>query len=432
TQCRVLDGEMNEVPQGVAGELYLGGAGLARGYARRPGLTAERFVADAFTPGQRLYRTGDLVRWREDGQLEYLGRLDQQVKIRGLRIELGEIEAVLLEQRGVEQAVVVAQAGTGGEGTGAGTGARLVAYVAPAGLDGQELRRALEGRLPEYMVPWVVQVLDELPLNANGKIDRKALPAVQGQVPGGYEAPRGEVEEALAGIWAQVLGLERVGRSENFFELGGDSILSLQIVARLRAAGWRVTPRQMFERQTVEQLAGVAQAVAAEAAEVGRRVSQREGEVPLLPIQAEFFGQAMGRRSHWNQAVLLRPEQALQEGALERAVDAVLGRHDALRLRFEERAGSEGEGGVRQYYGERDRASEVVWRREARDAQELQEWCEQAQRSLDLERGPLMRVVHARLGDGQERVLVVIHHLAVDGVSWRVLLEELQQAYGQA
>tara|TARA_R110001583_G_scaffold75188_5_gene207275 strand:+ start:3504 stop:14609 length:11106 start_codon:yes stop_codon:yes gene_type:complete len=254
----VLDGDLNLAPPGVAGELYLGGIGLARGYLHRPDLTAERFVADPFAQGERLYRTGDLVRWRADGQLEYLGRLDHQVKIRGLRIELGEIEAELLTQPEVREAVVVAQEGP--------NGSRLVAYVVPQAdseLDTSSLCESLGQKLPDYMVPGVVVTLDELPLNANGKVDRKALPAPDLVSGSEYEPPQGEVEEALAVIWSEVLGVERVGRHDNFFELGGDSILSLQIVSRLHRASWMITPRQVFEYQSVTKLAMVADPVEA-------------------------------------------------------------------------------------------------------------------------------------------------------------------------
>ena len=226
----VLDGDLNMAPPGVAGELYLGGVGLARGYLHRSGLTAERFVADPFAQGERLYRTGDLVRWREDGQLEYLGRLDHQVKIRGLRIELGEIEAELLSQSEVREAVVVAQESPGGS--------RLVAYVVPQAdseLDTSSLREALGQRLPDYMVPGVVVTLDALPLNANGKVDRKALPAPDLASSTQYEPPQGEVEEALAETWSDVLGMDQVGRHDNFFELGGHSLLAMQMAARVQA-----------------------------------------------------------------------------------------------------------------------------------------------------------------------------------------------------
>ncbi len=238
----VLDSDLNMVPPAVAGELYLGGVGLARGYLNREGLTAERFVADPFVQGERLYRTGDLVRWREGGQLEYLGRLDHQVKIRGLRIELGEIEAELLAQPEVRESVVVAQEGPGGS--------RLVAYVVPhvdSELDTSSLREALGQKLPDYMVPGVVVSLDALPLNANGKVDRKTLPEPDLASGSQYDAPHGEVEEALAEIWSEILGIERLGRHDNFFELGGHSLLALKVLEQMRHQGLTAQVRTLFQ-----------------------------------------------------------------------------------------------------------------------------------------------------------------------------------------
>ncbi|MDC8759688.1 amino acid adenylation domain-containing protein [Janthinobacterium fluminis] len=256
TATHVLDAGLNPVPQGVAGELYLGGIGLARGYLNRAGLTAERFVADPFDPhGGRLYRTGDLVRWRSDGQLDYLGRIDHQVKIRGFRIELGEIEAQLLAQAAVREAVVVASDGPGGT--------RLVAYVAAqAGqpLEAANLRERLRAALPDYMVPGAIVLLACLPLNANGKIDRKALPQPEAGEGASYAAPEGEAEVALAALWTQVLGVERVGRHDNFFELGGHSLLAVQMVARVqRAMQFDLTVQDVFQHPT---LAGMACKVA--------------------------------------------------------------------------------------------------------------------------------------------------------------------------
>ena len=242
TRTYVLDDELNLAPIGVAGELYLGGVSLARGYLNRSDLTAERFVADPFVQGERLYRTGDLVRWREDGQLEYLGRLDHQVKIRGLRIELGEIEAEVLSQPEVREAVVVAQEGP--------SGARLVAYVVPQAdseVDTSSLREALGQKLPDYMVPGVVVTLDALPLNANGKVDRKALPEPDLASSLKYEPPRGEVEEALVEIWSEVLSVERVGRHDNFFELGGHSLLALKVLEKMRHRGLTAQVRTLFQ-----------------------------------------------------------------------------------------------------------------------------------------------------------------------------------------
>jgi non-ribosomal peptide synthetase component E (peptide arylation enzyme) len=226
---RVLDGAMNTTPVGVAGELYVAGGGLARGYLHRSDLSAERFVADPFgEQGGRLYRTGDLVRWNTEGQLEYLGRIDHQVKIRGFRIELGEIEEQLLAQPEIREAVVVAQKGV--------VGARLIGYVSTTDqeINIALLRETLGQNLPDYMVPSAIVVLDNLPLNANGKVDRKALPESDFVSQTEYEPPQGETEETLAQIWAEVLGVERLGRHDNFFELGGHSLLAVQLVARVQ------------------------------------------------------------------------------------------------------------------------------------------------------------------------------------------------------
>jgi amino acid adenylation domain-containing protein/non-ribosomal peptide synthase protein (TIGR01720 family) len=419
----VLDGSLNLVPPGVAGELYLGGTGLARGYVARAGLTAERFVADPFGgAGGRLYRTGDLVRWDAEGQLEYLGRLDHQVKVRGFRIELGEVEAQLLAQDDVKEAVVVA-----GEGPG---GTRLVAYATPQpgrSIDAVSLRERLAQVLPDYMVPAVIVALEALPLTANGKVDRKALPEPGRADEQVHEPPSGRSEEALAGVWAEVLGLARVGRHDNFFELGGDSILSLQIVARARRAGWKLSPRQLFERQTLAQLAPVAEAVDAQAPS---RAAIVEGEVELLPVQARFFDAAVPSRHHWNQALLLQSREPLEAPALKRALAALVRHHDSLRLRYRQ----DTQGRWTQTYAALSDAQleDLLWVREAGDAQELEALCDAAQRSLDFEEGPLLRALAVRLADGGWRLLLAIHHLVVDGVSWRILLEDLQSAYSQS
>ncbi|MEE4461037.1 amino acid adenylation domain-containing protein, partial [Azotobacter chroococcum] len=245
----VLDAELNAVPRGVAGELHLGGLGLARGYLNRPGLTAERFVADPSDPqGGRLYRSGDLVRWNSEGQLEYLGRIDHQVKVRGFRIELGEIEAQLLAQPEVREALVLAREEPGG--------ARLVGYVAGQSLDGGVLREHLGRVLPDYMVPSALVVLESLPLNPNGKVDRKALPEPELAGSQAYEAPLGEIEERLAEVWAEVLGMPRVGRRDSFFEIGGHSLLLLKVHHRLKER-LEVCPSvvELFKYPTIESLA---------------------------------------------------------------------------------------------------------------------------------------------------------------------------------
>ena len=421
----VLDGRMEPALPGSVGELYVGGAGLAHGYWARPALTAERFVPDPFgAPGGRLYRTGDRSRWNAAGELEFLGRMDHQVKIRGVRVEPAEVEVALREHPAVSDAVVVPR----GEGAG---GTRLVAYVAAAGAEGADLRAFLGERLPAFLVPAAVVVMERLPLTPNGKVDRRALPDPEAPAAGGGEDadPRTPTEETLCAVWAEVLGVERVGIHDNFFELGGDSILSIQVVARARARGVRLTPRQLFDAQTVAALADVA----GSAAEAGAEQGEVHGEAPLTPIQRWFLEGGPVDPHHFTQSMLLRPRAPLDPAAAERAVEAVVRHHDALRLRF-----VRGEDGWRQHHAPAagsaafahvDLADRPDGEREAA----LSAHAADMQASLDLAEGPLLRAVLYELGaEHGQRLLVVVHHLAVDSVSWRILLEDLESAYGQA
>ena len=291
TQIYILDRNYEPVPAGVAGELHIAGVGLARGYHRQPGLTAEKFVANPLSnePGARLYKTGDLARYLTDGSIEFLGRIDQQVKLHGLRLELGEIETALSEYPDVQAAVVVPHKDESGH-------QRLVAYVLPANkfVPVQELRRALAQRLPDYMVPSAFVLLEELPRLSNGKIDRKSLPAPDGAVlhsPGVYAAPRTAIEETLAEIWKQVLGLNQLGIHDSFFELGGDSILAIQIVARANQAGLKLSPKLIFRHQTIAELSQVAVLAAESTALQGLAI----GQIPLTPIQRYVLRAANGR-----------------------------------------------------------------------------------------------------------------------------------------
>lgn len=426
----VLDSNLQLVPRGVAGELYLGGVGLARGYHQRAGLTAERFVANPFdTYGGRLYRTGDLVRWRLDGQIEYLGRLDHQIKIRGFRVELGEIEAQLQARNDVAEAVVIAQ-------KNAAT-TRLVAYVVATPqqqdqpLDVSALKAALAEVLPDYMVPQAMVQLDKMPLSANGKIDRKLLPEVAiSSAVESDQLPQGEIEQTLAAIWSTVLGVSNISRQDNFFELGGDSIISLQIVAKARQQGFKLSPKHIFERQTLAELARLA----ADLKEDKPTSTKRQvisGEVALLPIQAKFFETAMTARHHWNQAVMLRSSTPLNAAALTQALHYLEKYHDALRLRYDLVDGQ-----WQQQYKDVSQDSSLLWVRQIdENAQGLEALCDEAQASLNLSEGPLLRAVLIESGieqGKQQQLLIAIHHLLVDGVSWRILLEDLQQAYQQA
>ncbi|RWU21428.1 non-ribosomal peptide synthetase [Pseudomonas alkylphenolica] len=414
----LLDGQLNPTPGNAVGELHLGGEGLARGYLRRPGLTAQQFVPDPFgAPGARMYRTGDLGRQRADGVIEYLGRVDHQVKIRGLRIELGEIEARLHECEQVVAVAVLAQP--------VGQCTQLVAYVVPQAAAGdvlETLKAHLRNSLPAHMVPQHWLLLEQLPLNANGKLDRSALPVPQAASPLAFQAPQNALQAQLAAIWAQVLNLEQVGITDNFFELGGDSIVSIQVVSRAREAGIHFKSKDLFQHQTVQGLATVARLGSAPAAIDQGEVS---GTQVLLPIQHAFFDEAIVERQHWNQSVLLQSPLVLEPVLLEQALQALVRHHDALRLRFVEGAGR----WSAQYHSAV--SEQLLWQAEAADAAQLTAVCDQVQRSLDLGAGPLLRGALMTLADGSQRLFLAVHHLVVDGVSWRILFEDLQALYHQ-
>ncbi|HEX7446278.1 MAG TPA: non-ribosomal peptide synthase/polyketide synthase [Pirellulales bacterium] len=453
----VLDARGRPVPIGVPGELYVGGAGVARGYLNQPELTAERFIDHRLSlresthlPGvgvgeARFYRTGDVVRWRPDGQLEFLGRADQQVKIRGFRIEPGEIEAVLRRHPAVREAAVVTREEQPGQ-------PRLFAYVVSAGdnVSVAGLREYLRSQLPGYMAPASLILLDELPLSAHGKLDRAALPAPARHGGGSSDGPRepvSETEQALVEIWRQVLGLEQVGIDDNFFELGGDSIQTLAVVSHARQRGIFFTPRQLFEQPTIAGLAAVASASSAIDAEQGIVM----GDVPLTPIQRWFFdtvGWASPTTAPFgetdesvssahptilSQEVLVEVTDTIDASLLEQALTVLVLHHDALRLRLY-RAGD----GWRQVNAGVEVLSTAFWLEQA-DQRGLSAAAAEAdtQRLLarlrarfDFESGPLVAAAIITT-DGASRLLLTIHHLVVDTVSWRIILEDLLTAYRQ-
>ena len=423
----VLDKYEQPVGIGIAGEIFIGGIAVGRGYLQRPELTAERFTPDPFSgeEGARLYRTGDLGRYLADGSIEYLGRLDEQVKVRGFRIELGEIEAVLREHSAVRAAVAIVREDVP-------KNKRLVGYVVAetgANVGGPELREYLKTRLPEYMVPTAIVELAEIALTPNGKVDRRALPMPEHISSEGrkYVAPRTAAEQILANLWSEVLRVEQVSIHDNFFELGGDSILTIQIISRANRAGLQLTPRQLFEHQTIATLAAVAGADSVVQAEQG----VVSGEVFLTPIEEWFFEQQMIDAHHFNQAVMIAMAGGLDLSVLEQAVNHLVAHHDALRLRFQASDGGwrQSNAGVEEHQVFEVR--EIVGGSREERGQRLTVAATEVQRSLDLERGPLLRVAYFDLGEGEARVLMAIHHLAVDGVSWRILLEDLRTAYEQ-
>ncbi|MGV9855535.1 amino acid adenylation domain-containing protein [Streptomyces sp. NPDC003442] len=454
----VLDGALRPVRPGVAGELYIGGGGLARGYGRRPALSAERFVACPFgEPGERMYRTGDVVTWDAGTGLVFQGRADTQVKIRGFRIEPGEIEAVLESHPGVAHAVVVPH-----KGRGTGRGKQLVAYIVPTGsgdpgtrpensnfgaiaLDSSfvvgELRGFTAQRLPEFMVPALFEVLDELPLTPNGKLDVAALPEPEAR--GGiYRAPRTGAEEVLTGLYAEVLGLDPVGIDDDFFAAGGDSIQSIQVVSRARTHGLEISSRDVFEHRTVAELAAVAAAnrqagaVSAPAEPEGGGT----GEMPLLPV-AQWIKQDWGAGfDRFLQALVLELPPGIDRAGLTATLRAVLDRHDLLRSRLMEDACDAPGGLVVAPPGAVD--ADTLVRHTACDGRwDTDGWrtlllaeLDAAARRLDPAAGVMAQCVWFTPPDPVTpgRLLLALHHLVVDGVSWRILMPDLARAWQQA
>ncbi|MEW2167700.1 non-ribosomal peptide synthase/polyketide synthase [Streptomyces sp. NPDC007084] len=421
TRAYVLDDRLQPVPPGVGGELYLAGEQVARGYTQRPGLTAARFLPDPYgPPGTRMYRTGDLARWTADGRLDYLGRADDQVKVRGHRIEPGEIEAALQDLPEIAAAAVLAVPDAHGH-------LRLAAYAVPApGAPRPEpaaLRAALRRVLPDHMVPSSFTPLDALPLTVSGKLDRRALPAPDLEAPdraGEFTAPRTPDEETLAGIWAEVLGVRAVGVTDNFFELGGDSILSIQAVSRARAAGLHLSSQDVFRHQTVADLAAAASRRAAPLP--APRRPEETGPAPLTPVQ-EWFLATHGPLRRFAMSMLLGLPHDLDEPALARALDAVVAHHPSLRTRFVR------EGDTWRQYPGTGPAGGFLTRHEGADVTEA---AEAARAALDPATGTLLRAALLPAAEGtRPRLFLTAHHLAVDSVSWRVLLADLAQAYRQ-
>jgi amino acid adenylation domain-containing protein/non-ribosomal peptide synthase protein (TIGR01720 family) len=431
TQMYLLDTSFGPVPVGVHGEVHFGGENLARGYFNRPGLTAERFVPDPFSgrPGARLYKSGDLACWAENRDLEFLGRIDHQIKIRGFRVELGEIESVLAQYPAVTEAVVVARDKNEGSPQSAGDGGyRLAAYVVPS--PGSNctiggMRDFLLETLPGYMVPAAFMIMEDFPRTPNGKIDRNALPAPQAQVEEGLVEPRGTTEQVLARIWAELLQVDKVGRDSNFFALGGDSILSIQVVARARAQGVSVNTRDLFRQPTLSALALVAGTSELVAAEQGTVT----GEFPLTPIQHWLLDREPVEPEHFNVSMLFEARRPMAADHLETAIAQLFVHHDALRLRVT-RAGSVWRqvGAARETTTpfERVDLSAVP---ENLQQSKIEEYANQQHRNLNLEEGPLARFALFDMGKGcGSRLLIIVHHLVFDGVSWRILLEDIETA----
>ena len=422
----ILDPYLQLVPVGVLGEMYIGGAGVTRGYLHRPELTGERFLPNPFSPDPhaRLYKTGDLARRLPNGDIEYLGRADSQVKIRGFRIELGEIEAILCQAPSVHHVAVIAREDLPGD-------KRLVAYLVhkrDRTPSVNKLREHLAQHLPDYMIPSVFVSISALPLTSNGKIDRQALPfpdQTLGTLDSDISLPQTSIEKQLAKIWSQVLGLNSLGIDDNFFELGGDSILSIQILARAGQAGIHVTTRQLFEHPTIRKLARLASVALPARSEQGLV----KGDVPLTPIQHWFFEQRFATFQHWNQSFIFTVAESLDQVTLTETFRTVIDHHDAFRLRFV----SKGEAWKQLHVPPSEQvpitfhdlsevASEAQWELIKTEAHE----------DLNISNGPMLQVRHCTFGENeQDRLLIVVHHLVIDGVSWRTFMEDLESVYTQ-
>lgn len=449
TQAYIVNAALEPVPVGCVGELYIGGDFVARGYLHRPNLTEERFVPDPFAPPgadptrpHRLYRTGDWARYLPDGAIDYLGRMDDQIKIHGFRIELGEIEAQIKQHPAVETSLVLARTDRQGE-------KQLVAYVVAkvqegkaAALQAATVREYLKQKLPSQMIPTAIVMLAALPLSAHGKVDRQALP--EPDTAGvaalrSFHPPQGPVEQCLAEIWAQVLRLPQVGREDNFFEIGGDSIISLQVVSRAQAAGIQLTYRQIFETQTI---AALAQRVAAQLPVPQPTAAPLlvTGAVPLTPIQRRFFALPHANLHHVNQSVWVDAAQPLRADLLVTVLTDLVQQHDALRLRFNPVSIGDQKMWT-QHYADLDEpmraqlAASVHWLdlREFPAAERqthVAQLNHRLQTSLNITTGPVWQVACVHEGPDQpDRLLMIVHHLMIDWVSWPILLTDLWHRY---
>ncbi len=430
----IVDQNNNLVPVGVAGELLIGGESLAHGYVNQPNLTAEKFISNPFVKSAdaRVYRSGDLARYLEDGNVEFLGRIDSQVKLRGFRIELGEIESALLQHPLVNQSVVVVQNEITGQ-------KHLAAYVVVKENTSankneliSEIRNYLKQKLPDYMIPWAFMVLNDLPLNASGKIDRKSLPEIDAAdllKSVDFAPAQTPAEQALAEIWAELLGLSQISRNDNFFELGGDSILSLQFISRAQVKGLYLTPRQVFEAQTIEALAEIAGKNKSIEADQGLVF----GSAPLTPVQHWFFEHYKINPHHYNQSVLMDAERIVDGNLLTQALGYLLNHHDALRTRFKLTAQ-----GWRQLFVDVQSAESLIHVLDlaalapAQQQSEMEKTSRELQSTLNINVGPLIRVALFNLGRSQpQKILFIIHHAVIDFVSWQIIISDLWTLYDQ-
>ncbi|MCX6579065.1 MAG: amino acid adenylation domain-containing protein [Candidatus Aminicenantes bacterium] len=420
----IMDKYEKVLPIGVVGELYIAGAGIARGYLNRPELTAEKFVdfhhSSFIIHDSKIYRTGDLARWLPDGNVEFLGRIDRQVKIRGFRIELGEIENRLLKHEQIKDVVLLAKEDA--------TGAKYLAayFVSGREIPGLELREYLSKDLPEYMIPSYFVQMGKIPITPSGKVDRGALP-----VPGeiglredvGYTLPSSDVEKKLVEIWEKVLGRNNIGINENFFVMGGDSIKSIQIISRMSNAGYKMEMKDLFQYPLISDLASRVKKM--------ERIPDQSvitGTIPLTPIQEKFFTRPLTYRHHYNQAVMLYFEEGLREETARVVFSKIQEHHDALRMSY-----IINEGHIKQTnHGLAYPLSLQVYDLRAHEnaAAVIEENAGSIQANIDLGKGPMMKLGLFHCSDG-DYLLIVIHHLVIDGISWRILFEDIDTLYQQ-
>ncbi|MNZ22727.1 Plipastatin synthase subunit C [compost metagenome] len=409
---------------GMPGELCVGGDGVARGYLNRDELTQEKFVDNPYVKGERMYRTGDLARWLPDGNIEYLGRMDEQVKIRGYRIELGEIESVIRRQEGIRDVAVITTEDHAGD-------KYICAYVVSEDQEKEintaQMRSALKKELPEYMIPSYLVSMDQLPVTTNGKLDRRMLPLPEVNSTQEYVAPRNELEETLVHIFSEVLGLERIGIDDNFFEMGGDSIKAIRIISKVREHGFDLDIRTLVQERDIRNISSKVEKVQFDHLEEYQQPV--EGLVQWTPIQHEFIGWELSKPWHFNQAVMIHSSEKLDVDHIHSTLKHLTMHHDALRSVFDDgtqriRSVDEPDMYDLAIYNYQDIKNEKALE------QIVEEHCNEIQGSIDLKNGPLMKVGLFDTLDGMH-IFICIHHLVVDGVSWRILLEDFNTVYTQ-
>lgn len=420
----ILNSSAQLLPLGLKGELYISGKNLARGYLNRPDLTAEKFLPNPYLEASRLYKTNDVACYLPDGNIEFCGRSDFQIKLRGFRIELEEIEEVLLRHVQVDQVLVTACEGSAGQ-------KELVAYIVGFGklnsLDGahvkEKLKTHLNGHLPNYMIPSLFVFLEKMPVTHVGKIDRKALPIPEiheRQSNHPFVPPENDLEKALQECWTEVLGIKEIGIHDNFFELGGDSIISIQLVSKARQKGIQFEIKELFLNSTIAKLASIATWKKPEVQI--KKTESHADEIPLTPIQHWFFQQNLKNSSQYNQSVLLQLKQRIDLNIMRQALDYVVNYHDVFRFRYEKL------NGVWHQFYSREPAKVAF---ESCDILEMEKKIETLEASLDIENGPLIRAAVFDGNGSRQKMFLAAHHLIIDGVSWRILLEDLEMVYKQ-